>query len=57
MRRCIKELPEISSAEKVHLFEVSVTAQFGFWVFATNNRVYFFRDINNIWLTIDLLIH
>lgn len=49
MRHCIKELPEISSAEKVHLFEVSVTAQFGFWVFGeTNNSVYFFRDINNI---------
>lgn len=49
MRHYIKELPEISSAEKVHLFEVSVTAQFGFWVFGeTKNSVYFFRDINNI---------
>lgn len=51
MRNYIKELPEISSAEKVHLnlFDVTVTAQFGFWVFGkTNNSVYFFRDINNI---------
>lgn len=47
MRNYIKELPEISSAEKVHLnlFDVSVTAKFGFWVLEKQTIAFTFLEI------------